>query len=390
MTRALAQDLAKIPESEGAKFANPSLQLVRWSQWGTDWSLSDDTVQSRDLDAMIVFDTDSDIRPLLQASLDKTRARSQERALSLHEYGYEIRGLHMVCSGRVMRRVGDAQPGYVGLSLHRSLGVPYLPASVIRLLLRTAADQNEEYSWPEGTADTPEQRAELIAKWYGRVDQEASTGGEVIVFDALPVQVPVVERRKSDLRWDVANGLDPEEPAMTPSELRRRQALCVTPDTEFEFWLAGKNADELEHVIRHLEVGLQLLGLYIVEELAPEDEPAEPEVEGVAEDEPQEAAPASAKEPQDTGVAPPTEIPDDVEIITVRVPVVQYLPNNGRVEVMFMPPAGRDSMKAEEQLKAIVMEDSLRKRIKKKKQLVQVMVDVEPVGNSWKIRGVHR
>ena len=80
--------------------------------------------------------------------------------------------------------------------------------------------------------------------------------------------------------------------------------------------------------------------------------------------------------------APPTEISPDIATITVSVPTVQYLSNNGKVVVMFMPPGGRDPMKAEEHINGIVMPDELRKRLKKKKVVPQVLVDVEAVGNS--------
>jgi len=47
-------------------------------------------------------------------------------------------------------------------------------------------------------------------------------------------------------------------------------------------------------------------------------------------------------------------------------------------------------MKAEEHINGIVMPDDLRKRLKKKKVITQVRVEVEAVGNSWKIRGLQQ
>ena len=115
----------------------------------------------------------------------------------------------------------------------------------------------------------------------------------------------------------------------------------------------------------------------MVEEPEPEPETQESE----ANDDEEEISPENM---------PSTEISPDVAIITVAVPTVQYLPNNGRVVVMFLPPGGRDHMKAEEHINGIVMPDDLRKRLKKKKVITQVRVEVEAVGNSWKIRGLQQ
>ena len=152
-----------------------------------------------------------------------------------------------------------------------------------------------------------------------------------------------------------------------------------------EFFVAAPNHEKLELALRHLEYGLILLGLQappVVEEV-PEPTP-EPQAQADAED---DLAQAENIAPEDL---PPTEIAPDVATITVPVPTVQYQPNNGHVVVMFLPPGGRDPMKAEEHINGIVMPDDLRKRLKKKKLLAQVQVEVEAVGNSWKIRGIHK
>ncbi len=126
-------------------------------------------------------------------------------------------------------------------------------------------------------------------------------------------------------------------------------------------------------------------------EPAPEPEPTpQPTPEPTPEPEAEQEAVAEADKevlPEDL---PPTEIAADVATITIPVPTVQYQPNNGHVVVMFKPPDGRDPMKAEEHINGIVMPDDLRKRLKKKKLLAQVQVKVEAVGNSWKIRGIHK
>lgn len=386
MTRALPVDLGSLPDSEAAAAANPGLHLVRWHRWGEGWSLTDDDEQTRDLDAMLVFDTESPTRAGLQKGLDHLRARSAARSRTLRAMGYQVVKKRLACSGRVLRVTGDAGPGEVGLTLHRSLGIPYMTAPMVRYVMRVAADQSDEQAWPAEVADKASAKRHLKHEMYGPVDAEADEGAGVLVFDALPVKVPAVERRKSDLRWVVANGLHPQEPPMTATELRRRQALCVDPATEMEFFVAAPNHEKLELALRHLEYGLILLGLQAPPVVEEEPE-STPEPASVQEPEPSELAEDEEVSPEDL---PPTEIAPDVNTITVPVPTVQYQPNNGHVVVMFLPPGGRDPMKAEEHINGIVMPDDLRKRLKKKKLLSQVQVEVEAVGNSWKIRGLHK
>ncbi len=358
MTRALPVDLGNLPDSEGAAAANPSLQLVRWHQWGNNWSLDDDQEQSR---------------------VEQLRARAAGRARALKARGLQVLKLRLPCSGRVLRMTGDAPPGEIGFTLHRSLGVPYMTAPMVRFIMRVATSQSAELVWPEHLREESEQQ-QILQQLHPSSLSDPPCPSAIIVFDAFPVKLPVVERRKSDLRWTIANGLTPEEPLMTASELRRRQALCVDMDTELEFWFAAPDAQLLELAQRHLELGLVLLGLQlppVVEEPEPEPETQESE----ANDDEEEISPENM---------PPTEISPDVATITVAVPTVQYLPNNGRVVVMFLPPGGRDHMKAEEHINGIVMPDDLRKRLKKKKVITQVRVEVEAVGNSWKIRGLQQ
>lgn len=379
MMRALPVDLAEFPDSDAAATANPAVQLVRWHRWGDNWTLSDDDEQSRDLDAMLVFDTDSPVRPIVQKGLDQARARAAARARTLKNAGWHVAKVRLICSGRVLRITGDAPPGEVGFSLHRSLGFPYVTAPMVLYIMRVASGLNDEVAWPPELLEQPAVRMQTKLRMYGQLDRIPYQDPNICVFDALPVKMPLVERRKSDLRWVVENGLNPEEPQMTAMELRRRQALCVDQQTELEFWFASKNEQDVELAQRHLEYGLILLGLQpppVVEE--PEPEPEQDQ---------QQPSDASDDTPTDENL-PPTEISPDIATITVSVPTVQYLPNNGKVVVMFMPPGGRDPMKAEEHINGIVMPDDLRKRLKKKKVVQQVLVDVEAVGNSWKIRGL--
>ncbi len=381
MTRALPLDLAAVADSESAARANASLRLLRWSTWGEGWAVGAAEQEARDLDAMLALDADAPSHAQLAALVAVRLERARVRAEALRAAGWNVASVRVECFGPVPALASDAAPGAMGFVFDRNLGLPTLPGPIIRKLLVLGAQV------PAANTDIdPAMLAELSRDLYG---DEA----RLVVFDAMPAAPPVMTQAARDPRW-----------AWGPSAdgARTGAVVCVARGTEFEFWFASRDAKLAQLASSHIEAGLKSLGMAgppPEPEVIPEPEP-EPVVEPVVEApahveqavEQRAAEPAVVEAVAEAPVAPEepglTEVPADVATITVRVPSAQYLPNNGRVFVMFVPPDGRDPMKAEEHITAIAMTDELRARFKKKKVLVQVSVDVEAVGNSWRIRGI--
>jgi|GEM_PF-694907 len=383
MTRPLPLDLAAVAEAESSSRANTALRLLHWSAWGEDWTFGPAQQEARDLDAMIALDVGSPARELLADLVVSRLARARARAETLRAFGKAVGSVRIECFGPILPLASGHVQHVVGFGFDRNLGLPCLSSQAVRAVIAVGARVP-----PEGADGDSEALPGSMA------EEPYADATNLVVFDAIPVTPPAITTTKWDKRWAPADEKTPTTVA------------CVARGTEFEFWFASRDASLVDQAIAHLEPGMKALGLAgpppepeVVVQPEPEPEPvpaveATPVVEEPAV--PQDAATAAesvaeaqAPEPQ---VPPaeqgPTTIPENVPTITVRVPSVQYLPNNGRVFVMFVPPDGRDPMKAEEHISAVAMTEELRARLKKKKVLMQVKADVEAVGNSWRLRGI--
>ncbi|MBE9610823.1 type III-B CRISPR module RAMP protein Cmr6 [Chitinilyticum piscinae] len=80
--------------------------------------------------------------------------------------------------------LGLSHPVENGMTWHHTLGVPYLPASSVKGLLRGWVE-----AWMEHASET--ERNTLINRWFGAVkganDAETDAAGGLIFFDALPL-----------------------------------------------------------------------------------------------------------------------------------------------------------------------------------------------------------
>lgn len=85
--------------------------------------------------------------------------------------------------------MGNSNPTENGFSWHPVLGTPYLPGSSVKGLLRAwmeswAFDQNQQ-----------QERDALVLEWFGgnkRADNHDGKAGDLIFFDAIPVDCPSV------------------------------------------------------------------------------------------------------------------------------------------------------------------------------------------------------
>lgn len=401
MTRPLPQDLGALAGAESApRAANAALRMLHWAPFGDDFAFGAGEDEARERVAIDAFMPDSPARKFMDKRLARVLARDQERCELLERQGWVVRSVRMPCVAPVLPRATEAGSGKIGLVLHWLLGLPMMAPAVSRHLMRQAAAHAPQ-AWPEGSPTDERERQELVTRLYGTDTQP----GSVLVFDALCPQVPILARRPRDPRWETITG-----PVEQPTSLRFSDlVLCASPGSEIEFRFAAKSEADAELAVHQIGIAMDMWGLTgraLVEEAPPapppeeyaeeyvEEQPAEYAYEEEYAEQPyeaeeyQEPLPEEEQYPPAPADAGPAPLPADVPTITVRVPTVQYLPNNGRVVVMFLPPGGRDAMKAEEHITAIYMPDELRARLKKKKSLAQVDVEVEAVGNSWKIRGL--
>jgi CRISPR/Cas system CMR subunit Cmr6 (Cas7 group RAMP superfamily) len=338
MSRALPADLIPVVDSRGPSVANPGLRVLRWIDWGDDFRFqeADETMYLKHM--LNLFKKQAKPDSVLSRVLIGLHARNAERIEALRASGHDMRSLKTSCAGKL--RIVDRDPACSdpGLFIHRTLGTPYVPSrNVLRLIDAGAA---------------------LCAQQGKPV---ASRDG-LMVFDAFPTLVP---RLESELLPSATTVLTREEAAQRRLGRVPAELLGVLPGSEFEFWVGSKDPEQVQAGLQALEAALQA---YSTAHRATQDD--EPEVEIAA-------GPVMIPAPDGS-----------TAVMVARASTVHYQVHNGRIAAMFRHSAGKD-VKAEEHASNIMMTEEVRKRLAKKKVLQDVEIEVEAVGNAWRIRGIH-
>ncbi|MBI5531251.1 MAG: hypothetical protein HY898_00950 [Deltaproteobacteria bacterium] len=338
MSRALPADLLPVVDSRGPSVANPGLRVLRWIEWGDDFRFQEADETTYLKHTVNLFKKQAKPDSVLSRVLVAQQARTAERADALRARGYEVRSLRVACAGRL--RLGDAAPGPSdpGISIHRNFGSPFIPSHNVLKLVDAGASLCAEQGKPVGRRNG------------------------AIVFDAFPTAVP---RLESEL-LPVGNAVIPREVADQKRAGRRpAELLSLLPGSEFEFWVAGADASAVDSTLQAIEAALQAFSTPL---RATQDD--EPEVEIAA-------GPVMVPAPDGS-----------TAVMVARASTVHYQVHNGRIAAMFRHSAGKD-VKAEEHASNIMMTEEVRKRLAKKKVLQDVEIEVEAVGNAWRIRGIH-
>lgn len=338
MTRALPPDLIPIVDSRGPSVANPGLRLLRWVDWGDDFGFPEADETTFLKHSVNLYKKQAKPDSVLSRALASHNARTAERIESLRSQGWFAQSLRTQCAGRL--RLGIAQPGPAdpGVSLDRNLGTPWVPARSVVALIQAGNGMIE-----------------------GARKGDPAEG--LMVFDAWPVAVPRLESEFLPAANNQPAGkLEPERRYNSrPVEL-----LSVQAGSVFEFWIAGRDQAAVQNALKALDAALTAFT-------------AAPRANAEEESPEVEIAAGPVMIPATDGTAGG---------MIARATTVSYQVHNGRIVAMFTPSAG-DTVKAEEQASNVAMTDEVRKRLAKKKVLQDIEIEVEAVGNGWKIRAVH-
>ncbi len=160
-----------------------------------------------------------------------------------------------ITTGPFITGMGLSHPVENGFLWHHTLGVPYLPGSSIKGMIRAWAAE-----W-EG-ADTKD-----IGRIFGRNDKAAggAAAGNIIVFDALPtapveLYVEVITPHTGD--WRITDTPQNSPPAdwVSPVPI---PFLAVKQGAKFQFALAarkGASNSDLKKAYEYLELALEWIG----------------------------------------------------------------------------------------------------------------------------------
>ncbi len=171
-----------IPYPPNSDSPHPGLVFDKYiNGWGSDWHIPEGAKKDFYQKAAR-YRASNELRLGLDAALD----RQGKLAAALGG----IEPIVAATDWRFVSGLGSAHPFEAGFTWHRTLGVPYLPGSSVKGLIRAWADpRTDSKGVPQGWGK-PAEWAD-ITHLFGDTDEDGA--GTLIVFDALPVGVPELE-----------------------------------------------------------------------------------------------------------------------------------------------------------------------------------------------------
>jgi len=178
-------------------------------------------------------------------------------------------------SWRFVSGLGMGHVLETGFVWHRILGVPYLPGSSVKGLIRAWADPKTDKETGEHLGWGDPDAWEEMKRLFG--DEKDMGAGSLIVFDALPVEKPKLEvdimnphygdyYSKKKLKIKLANGREqvidtPPADYLSPNPIF---FLTVAADVSFKFALAPRpgigNSTDLSNGYKLLKEALENIG----------------------------------------------------------------------------------------------------------------------------------
>lgn len=157
------------PENPDPASMNMGLWFERYFDgYAPDFGQVDQTQRSQWLRQLATRQLGSN--PTLQGKAITMQALAQAQ-------GGQVRQYH--CAGNFVTGMGNAHPLENGFTWHSTLGMPYLPGSAVKGLVRAVIE----------TAYQGGDKAQVLQRWFGTAEKGdiAQASGCFIFFDALPV-----------------------------------------------------------------------------------------------------------------------------------------------------------------------------------------------------------
>lgn len=172
--------------------------------------------------------------------LERKQTLQSEYLVSLKENGIQTFSITAKTSSPFITGLGSGHPTETGMILDRNLGVPYIPASSIKGVLRLSYAINIS----NGKTEVPDSELE---KYFGSTDTNKSSRGQLVFLDAYP-------KGNVELKLDIMNphfGLyydgTNKQPVETESPVPIK-FLTVKQGTEFVFNCAYIPLDEKDRL----------------------------------------------------------------------------------------------------------------------------------------------
>ena len=172
----------KLLEKSTANFSLLSPRVVEWSKNKRgEFSSSTEMMQILFKKSEISFSSSSKV-------LEKIQKKQKEYIDCLKEMSVVSFEIKAKSSSSFITGLGSGHPTETGMILDRNTGLPYIPASSIKGVLRLACAinlANEKYS--DGNVPDDD---EILVRYFGSESDKNPKRGQLVILDAYPGNVP--------------------------------------------------------------------------------------------------------------------------------------------------------------------------------------------------------
>jgi len=167
--------------------AHPGLLFDKFVEgWSEDWCSVPDGAKAGFLNCILHRTNDAETS--IRAGLERAHLAREALLEHLMENGVKGEWRAFETEWRFVSGLGAGHPFETGFIWHRTLGVPYLPGSSVKGMMRAWATQ-----WMAGAEQRENQQR--VERLFGpeKVSGDGGDTGAFIAFDALPAEPPELE-----------------------------------------------------------------------------------------------------------------------------------------------------------------------------------------------------
>ncbi|MBW1973517.1 MAG: type III-B CRISPR module RAMP protein Cmr6 [Deltaproteobacteria bacterium] len=257
----LPEEMSKIVKSPPIK-CSMSLYFNKWVKWPKteeSWSFKFNEKKEKKIknkEGKKEFFEDfrkhyEKSKTFIKDYLDLFQNRNLKLIETLKNRGYETKRVLLKNSTRLICGLGGEHPTETSITLHRFLGIPYIPSTSIKGMLRASVE----------TLIPNEQ--DKINMLFGLHENNQDKRGVLILFDAFPIGVPSLEidiMNPHYSKWYSNEGLWPSDD-LDPTPIF---FLTVAPGTTFNFNMVLPPNNDIfliDEAEKYLIQGLSIFGI---------------------------------------------------------------------------------------------------------------------------------
>ena len=173
----------KLLEDSNCNFSLYSPRMIKWKTEKGELKADTENIPNLKNKSDKVFAS-----PFVRKEIERKQEKQKSYMNFLKSQGIQTFSITAKTVSPFITGLGSGHPTETGMILDRNIGIPYIPASSVKGVLRLAHAVNIA----DGRTEIPESELE---KYFGTSDQKQKNKykGELIVFDAYPAEVPYLK-----------------------------------------------------------------------------------------------------------------------------------------------------------------------------------------------------